>query len=176
MEDTTRDFFYQAFCEEVQEDLDEIDMTNVMAFTWSPDPVKYPSSEPRKQYKSLLKHILLNSNKYFRQFCFVPELNINGNVHIHGWFIIKDKIAYYKHFIPRCKQYGYVLIKKEINNKWFDYLTKEIEETVGILGEDLPIPLTHLNIDAYKDEWTRKSGIKLIPRRRYKGILDYLKK
>lgn len=151
MIDTTPDF-YQSFCEEAQDDIDEIDMTNAYAFTWTPNPSKYPSSIPRKQYKSLLQYILLSSYKFFKYYCFVPELNMNGNVHIHGWFIIKDKIKFYKHFLPKCKQYGYVLVKNNINEKWFDYCNKEIDDVIQILGDDLPIPLTHLNNQAYIPE------------------------
>lgn len=174
MIDTTRDF-YTAFCEEAQDDIDEIDMTNALAFTWTPDPMKYPSSEPRKQYKCLLKHILLSAFKYFRVFCFVPELNLNGNVHIHGWYIVKDKIGYFKNFLPKCRQLGFVLIKNKINEQWFEYVNKEIDDSLQVIGDDMPIPLTHLNVYSYKDIWTKKSGVKYYPRRKF-DITKYFKK
>lgn len=162
--DTTPEF-YAGFCEEAQDELDDIDMTNVLAFTWTPNPIKYPSSQPRQQYKCLLKHILLAASKYFRLFVFVPELNTNGNVHIHGWYIIKDRIAYFKHFLPRCKQLGYVLVKKGINTEWFDYVNKDVDDTVDVIGADLPVPLTHLNCGHYKGLWKKKTGIKYVPRK-----------
>lgn len=177
MEDTTRDFFvdyYEAFCQDACDDLDEIDKTNVIAFTWSPDPNKYPSTEPRKQYKCLLKHILLSSYKYFRLFCFVPELTLQGNVHIHGWYVISDRIKYFKHFLPACRQYGFVKIKDHVTDDWYKYIEKSVSETIQILGADLPIPITHKSVRAYAHLFNKGRAIKYA-RRKYniKDITDY---
>lgn len=141
---------YGAFVDEANEDISY--PAELVAFTWTPDPSKYPTNVPRTQYKCLLNYVLLSSHKCFDKFCFVPEINIAGNVHIHGWFIIKDKYKYYKWFIPKCKGYGFIYIKKgNIDDKWkYDYLEKDIGDTINILGQDMPIPLTHLNIDAYR--------------------------
>lgn len=160
--------FYEAFCYEAQDDVDEVDMINLVAFTWSPHPDKYPSYEPRKQYKSLLKHILLCANKWFRIFCFIPEINKNGNIHIHGWYIIKDNIAYFKHFLPRCRQLGFVLLKHKVDHAWFDYCDKEVSLTIQVVGDDLPVPLTHKNIKEYKD-------LKGLPRPKLRNTLPKYK-
>lgn len=184
MNKTPPDFqknYYGAFCLEAEEDVDDIDIMSVKAFTWTPDPAKYPSYIPRKQYKSLLKHVLLTAYKYFSKFVFIPELNENGNVHIHGWFIIKNRIGFYKNFLPKCKEYGYTLVKdkyhdKSIDKGWFDYCSEEIEETVSIVGKDLPIPLTHINYECYKKLWSHKSGIKNVKRHPVmKSVLEYFK-
>lgn len=164
MIDTTPSGFYSEFSDDAQSCVDDIDLTNLIAFTWSPDPSKYPSSEPRKQYKSLLSHILLSAFKFFRLFCFIPEINTNGNVHIHGWFIVKDKIAYYKYFLPRCRQYGYVVLKSKVDKQWFNYCNKEIGDSIEIIGEDMPIPLTHLNSHNYKNLFNKKKTIKYVQR------------
>lgn len=177
MKDTLTAGYYEAFCEEAQNYIDEIDMLNIHAFTWTPDPMKYPSSDPRSQYKCLLNYILLVAFKYFKYFCFVPELNTNGNVHIHGWYIIKDNIAYYKSFIPKCKRLGFVLIKKKVNEKWFDYVNKEIDLTINVIGEDMPIPLTHCNCGSYKRLWRKKTGIKNTPHKyNVRSIMSYMNK
>lgn len=150
------------FARIARDDIDDIDITNVYAFTWTPDPVKYPSGSPRRQYKMLLNWILLTAFKYFDKFVFIPELNKNGNVHIHGWYLLRDKIAYYKHFLPRCKQLGWVLVKDKVNDGWFEYLEKELDQTIEILGNDLPIPLTHFNCRNYRDMF-KKVKLKHLP-------------
>lgn len=165
MIDTTPDFLYDLFCQDAQDDLDEIDMGNIRAFTWVPNPAKYPSSEPAKQYKSLLNHVLLSSFKFFRLFCFVPELTENGNIHIHGWFIIKDRVAFYKIFLPKCRQYGFTLIKTNVDEDWFDYVSKDMSTTIDVVGEDLPVPLTHLNCKAYRKGYTKGLKARLVPRK-----------
>lgn len=165
MMDTTRDFYTQLVLE-VTEELDEVDLSNTIAFTWAPDPSKYASTQPRKQYKALLSHILLSSFKYFDKFCFIPELTQAGNVHIHGWFILKDKIKYFKHFLPRCREFGFVYCKPMDSISWGkDYMTKDIETSIAVIGEDLPIPLTHLNVKAYADIYISKFQIKRKPQK-----------
>jgi len=149
------------------DELDEIDVSNTIAFTWTPNPIRYPSSQCRKQYKCLLDYILLSSFKFFSKYCFVPEINTSGNVHIHGWYIIKDRIAYHKFFLPKCKDLGYVLLKTRVDDGWATYLEKDLSDTVRIIGFDLPIPLTHINNKAYVVKKTyQKTHIKVKPRPR----------
>lgn len=131
----------------------DVSLEDICAFTWTPDPAKYPSSECRKQYKSLLLYTLLDAYKCFSSYMFVPEINKNGNIHIHGWFRIKDKIRFYKWFLPRCKQYGFVLIKSKVDCNWNYYCLKEVDVTKYVIGEDLPVILTH---DNYKDYIEKK--------------------
>lgn len=182
MEDTTRDFSfydgYTMFANEASDQLDEIDMLNVRAFTWSPNPLRFPSTSPSKQYKSLLNWVLLKSHKMFSKFCFTPELSEMGNVHIHGWFIIKDRIKYHKWFIPRCKAAGYVQIKyKNIDEKWFEYIKKDISYMNELFEERLPVPLTNLNYDAYKRVLEKKFKLKnKYSKISQKTILDYCRK
>jgi len=156
--------YYTGFAEIVREanhDLDPV-YDILYAFTWSPDPNKYPTVKPRSQYKCLLRHCLLSAYKCFGKFVFVPELTNNGYVHIHGYYTIKDKVKLHKWFLPKCRQYGFVLIKsKQINKEWYDdYITKDIASTNQILGDDLPIPLTHKNHEAYKFLWNKHRNIK----------------
>jgi len=155
----------QIICRYEFDELDEIDVSNTIAFTWTPNPIRYPSSECRKQYKCLLDYILLSSFKYFSKFCFIPEINLNGNIHIHGWYIVKDRIKYYKFFLPKCKSLGYVLLKHKVDDGWAAYLEKDLFETVQIVGMDLPVPLTHNNNKSYVHLKTyQKRRIKVQPR------------
>lgn len=101
-----------------------------VAFTWSPDPSKFPSFDPVTQYGSIL-FTLLKTNVMRRSiypFLFVPEINENGNVHLHGIYSIKNNGNYYHQFIPYLKRYGFVKIKKNVDIKWFDYLRKDINK------------------------------------------------
>lgn len=167
-----------------KEAIDEIpDTDNLRAFTWVPDPARYPSYDAKAQYKLLLSWVLLTADKYFSKFGFCPELTENGNIHIHGWFVIKDKIKYYKWFLPRCKRLGYVCVKKSPNEKWFEYTDKDIDMMKELMRHGrVPIPLTHLNIKEYKDLFNEKKlkPKKIIKRLKYiptkTSILDYINK
>ena len=131
-----------------EEYLDEGNIANAIAFTWCPNPVKYHSIDNKKQYIQLLKHILRHSHTFFSAFCFVPELTKEGNIHIHGWYVLKDKIAYYKRFLFKCRQLGFIKIKSNVDKGWFQYLRKDNETMIGVLGEKIPIPYTHLTDDS----------------------------
>lgn len=127
---------------------DPIDMTNVIAFTWTPDPLRYPSPHPRAQWKMLVRYILLASPRFFRSYMFVPEINQAGNIHVHGWYILKDKIAYFKTFLPKCRALGYVKLKYKVDVKWFQYCEKEVWDiTQPSIGYDLYPLICHENID-----------------------------
>lgn len=95
----------------------------------------------------LMKHILVCANIFFSKFLFVPELTQEGNVHIHGWYIIKDKIAYHKRFLPRCKELGWIKLKQrpkyKITVEWFQYVEKSIPDMQEVIGYDIPIVFTH---------------------------------
>lgn len=161
---------------QVYEDLDELDKSNLVAFTWTPNPAKYPSDEPWKQYECCISHIANLIEKCFSYYMFVPEINRSGNVHIHGYFKIKDKIKFYKMFVPRCKTFGYIDLKfefreKPIDSKWVYYCLDEIEETAQIVSESkLPPILTHENIDNYVEV---KQNIRLIKKPLYKRTNAY---
>lgn len=171
--DSSEESYFAGFVDEVTNELDDLDMSSMIAFTWTPDPQKYVSSEPRKQYKTLLDYILLSAYKYFRLFVFVPEMNANGNVHIHGFYVVKDKIAYLKQFLPKCKQLGFTLCKTKVDIKWFEYCKKDIEVTIGVIGDDLPIPLTQNNVHAYKQIWKRPKIQRVPHKYNMKKITEY---
>lgn len=150
-------------------DIKRIDTSQLRAFTWVPNPDKYTSHKPTTQYKLLLTWVLLTVHKYFSYFCFTPELTNTGNIHIHGFYIIKDPIKYYKYFIPRCKSLGFVLIKNNVDDNWYEYCKKDINIMSEILSK-LPYPLTNQNIDKYRKIFKDKH----LKPRRIRKILKYV--
>lgn len=153
--------------------------TGLVAFTWTPNPAKYHSCSPAAQYKQLIDTVL-NSNKLkhtLQDYYFVPELNTNGNIHIHGWYKIKDRIKYYKWFIPACKCWGFTLVKnKNINEKWVEYVNKEFHDTLDILGEGTPMPWCDSVAQEYQE---KRRVLQDYPRfvfKKPKNILKYFSK
>lgn len=117
------------------------------AFTWTPDPKRYRSTDPYRQYEDLLLNILLKKEmeQTFTAYVFVPELNENGNIHIHGYYNVKDVVKYNRWFLPACKHWGYTCIKKKVDLKWMiDYLAKEIDNTSQVVYP-LQSVITHDN-------------------------------
>lgn len=151
--------------------------TNLSAFTLNPDPSRYNSDDPVVQYEQLLQDIFLKEKHMcatFSVYAFVPEMTENGNVHIHGYYIVKDRVKYYRWFLPKCKSWGYIKVKTtNVNKKWLTYCQKEVMEHYPLF--DPPYVLE-------TDQIHRKKNIKLVPnhlhvykRRKAKNILDYFK-
>jgi len=136
------------------------------AFTLNPDPTKYPTTDPRGQYETILNCLLLKKEitKIFSKFFFTPELTENGNIHIHGYFSIKDQVKYYRWFIPACKAWGFLVIKSNIDEKWMmNYCCKDIALMTQVLGNDIPIPLTEENFAMYNDQKDiKKMALKIV--------------
>lgn len=122
------------------------------AFTLVPNPTKYKSTDPVHQYKSLLLCLFLKRDivHTFSKFLFVPELTNQGNVHIHGYYSVKDNIKYNRWFLPACKEWGFINIKNNVDDQWtFEYLTKDIESMAELMDE-LPVPLHSENIEEHQ--------------------------
>lgn len=149
---------------------------DMIAFTWIPDPDRYNSFDPARQYQALLVHILLTADRVFDLFYFFPELTKQGNIHIHGFYSIKDYVKYYKLFLPKCKTLGFVKIKyKNITTAWGDYCAKEKELMKSILGDSFPVPLSHKNIKEYKHLKRKRPLVKEVLRETRYNIAKYFK-
>jgi len=164
------DFYYEAFCDEAESDIYDTD--TVMLFTWSPDPNRYPSDKPHEQYRVLLDLIFYKAASCFSTFAFTPELNTNGSIHIHGWYVIRDKYKYFKWFLPKCKGLGWIKINKMTSrNALAVYYRKEIELMNQLMYEyHLPIPLTHKNIAEYATDRPMKKQLKNVVRNKKKFV------
>lgn len=129
------------YCVEYEQILDYADsikdnLEAFIAFTWTPDPRRYISSDPARQWLALLNNVLLTENmkRTFIKYLFVPEVTQQGNIHVHGVFAVNDKIKYHKWFIPACKRWGYIYPKTRVDDNWTRrYMAKECDWMVGIV-------------------------------------------
>jgi len=80
------------------------------------------------------------------QFEINPEFNANGNLHYHGYFIIKDKVRWYKSVLPKMKYNGLVKIDKVKHDlsKSMEYCRKDTLMMKQIIKK-YPVPYTHLD-------------------------------
>jgi len=135
--------------------VDDLDQSSMQAITWSPAAGKYPSSQPKRQYDSLVRYVAHLFPICFRRWFIVPEINENGNVHLHGWVIIKDKVKMYRVLLPKMKTYGFTCVKSHyrkqpINFDWQIYICCELDETKQIInGAKSPLMLHENNASKY---------------------------
>lgn len=111
-----------------------------IAITISPDPAWYVSTDPERQYDQLWNMLLRHSNKVFKRYIFTPGLTKQGNIHVHGAFVIGDRKKYYKFWLPKAKRlgipkYAVKFNSKELDDNWLEYLYKNHDECVGIIDE-----------------------------------------
>lgn len=118
------------------------------AFTWTPDPKRYKTTDPIEQWKTLLNCVLCKSQirKTFCDFYFIPELTLEGNIHVHGFYKIKNNISYYRWFLPACKQWGWTRIKDRVDEEWLLYVSKSTPQMLE-LCTDGEVPYMILECD-----------------------------
>lgn len=134
------------------------------------------------QYEALLNCIFSKKlmDYVFEDYVFLPEVNTNGDIHIHGMYLVKDKIKYYKWFLPACKQWGFVMCKQgKVDEKWETYIYKDIFLMIDMLP-GLPVPLNPISREEYSawKEVKVKTTMRLTKKKyiRHKGkITDYFK-
>lgn len=146
------------FAEMAESDIFSSD--KVYLLTFSMNPKKYYSRDPRKQYIQLLQNIIYPMvSSCFSTYVITPELSENNNIHIHGWFVLKDSIKWHRKWYPTLKYLapnGVKINVRHSQNAMY-YYKKDINYMNYIINHDeddeLPIPLTHINIDMY---WVSK--------------------
>lgn len=109
------------------------------AFTLNPNPQRYRSKQPIDQWLSLLNCIFTKRlmNHVFSIYEFIPECTQMGNIHVHGWYEVKDWVKYYNWFLPACKQWAPfgLKVKKLIDqDKWVEYMDKASEEMEDVIS------------------------------------------
>jgi len=79
------------------------------------------------------------------QFEINPEFNANGNLHYHGYFIIKDKVKWFKNVLPKMKYNGLVKINivKDNLQSAMEYCRKDNIIMKQVIKK-YPVPYTHL--------------------------------
>lgn len=120
-------------CDALQSSLDnvkDINLENVFAFTLTYKREPGGWYEPHRQMRSTMDTIFKQLKRCAKdQWMMTPELTEQGRLHWHGWLEVKDKIKFYRNFLPQNKRHGFVMIKKipTMHDKlrWIAYCTKE---------------------------------------------------
>ena len=122
----------------------------VYMFTWNPKPTFY---EYRKlgnnDYISqwvLMISVLKEFSRCSDMYCFIPEISDEGKLHVHGWFMLSDKLKWLKSVRPLLRKNGFMKINRlHTKIEKIDYYYKEIDETKDILNQYFYV-LTHFTI------------------------------
>lgn len=85
-------------------------------------------------------------SKCMEDFEINPELNASGNLHYHGFYIVKDKYKWFKKVLPKLKYNGMWRIEevKHDLEKAMIYCRKDRELMISLMNYG-PIPLTKTN-------------------------------
>lgn len=139
-------------------------MPGMTAFTLNPNPKKYNTDDPLEQYAIVIQNVL--SHQSLKDSCksyyIYPELTENGNVHIHGYLFVKDRIKFYRSFLPLCKRMGHTKIKtKNIDSKWVEYCQKDQDLMTEMMEPQLPVPYTVESFEHFRSIRKAKLGKKL---------------
>lgn len=114
----------------------------VVAFTWSPRPA-LQRNDPKKGHENMLP-LLRRLTSCCSQIHLTPEFHVNGTLHYHGQLVISDQIKWYKSVLPSFKSNGFVVIKKNPNTKWMEYMMKDFDVMKDILGLTEPLDMLKL--------------------------------
>lgn len=141
------------------------------ALTWVPDPKRYKTKDPYKQYQTCLTYLRMAS-KVFEEYSFIPELTLDGNVHIHGYYLVKDMIKFFRKFLPMLKSCGFIKIKPITTmHDWQAYMMKDMEQN-QYLFDGLPYPFDN---DTIIPKWVYQSKKTMKKKTYRKTVLDYFK-
>lgn len=98
--------------------------------------VNYAYVDHVNSYFSLFKYCM-------EDFKLWPELNSNGNLHWHGYIVIKDKVRWFKKVLPHMKYNCMVRIEKlhgELS-KAIEYSKKDEKLMSKVISKKLAVPL-----------------------------------
>jgi len=126
----------------------------VILFTYSPNPNrKYWSRDQMKNYKIHIRNYFSQFPKCFKRFAMCPELNLQGNIHYHGWYVVKDHVKWLKHLLPSMKFGGFFKANKLVDkDKGLKYYTKDLCKK---LFEDDYASITNVNAYMFKKPVTK---------------------
>lgn len=116
-------------------------MTETYLFTFSP---KGNTKNAEFTYYDDLATYFVNWHKCMREFEINPEFNQNGNLHYHGYFVLKDKVKWFKNVLPKMKYNGMVKINKVEHNlgSALIYCRKD-RDMMNQIIKHYPVPYTH---------------------------------
>lgn len=131
-----------------QEKQTDYDKRGAVLFTFNPDP-KYVLTvlsspgkllEPREEYRLLINRFFKGWQKCMLEFEVNPEFCLSGRIHFHGYYVVKDNIAWARRIRPDLTQRGMFHVNKAIDlSKGLEYSRKERDEMTVILHPE-PIP------------------------------------
>lgn len=106
-------------------------------FTFSP---KGTTLNATYAYMDHINTYFFSWHKCMSHFEVNPELNSNGNLHYHGYFIIKDKVKWFKVVLPKMKYNGNMKITKVDNDlsKALEYSRKDRVMMESIIDHKIP--------------------------------------
>lgn len=116
-------------------------VTETYLFTFSP---KGNTKNAEFTYYDDLATYFNSWHRCMSEFEINPEFNQNGNLHYHGYFVLKDKVKWYKIVLPKMKYNGMVKINKvehDLSSAMI-YCRKDNELMLHIIRR-YPIPYTH---------------------------------
>jgi len=146
----------------------------VYLFTWNPKDKFFPDGDnyPLK-WDTMLVRVIKHLNRCMSKFCIVPEVSDQGRLHVHGWFVISDKIKWNKSVRPKIQRHGFMKMNRLKHVNGFGYYKKDMNSLGGYLPGRITV-ITKWNLKEALSEclhrtWTNHK--ELIQYR--KNILDY---
>lgn len=104
-----------------------ISTAKLIMFTWTPKPL---DGDQESLYDL---HLIQLFNKWrycMSTFAVCPELNLNGCIHYHGWYQMKDELKWYKQILPTMKGLGFFKPTevKYRDSTWNEYYHKKVDD------------------------------------------------
>lgn len=130
------------------------DYDKVMLITWNPKPKFYDYSiygpnDFNMQWRTMME-LLIQAYRACCRFAFVPEVSDEGKLHMHGWYVVSDRVKYNKSFLPSLYRSGFIKKSRAKSHefKTFKYHIKELYETHQYLNEfdGTTMVITHENV------------------------------
>lgn len=136
--------------------IDIEETANCYALTWAPNP-KHLKENQEINYRNHLVKIFSKFHRACSMFIICPELTLQGNIHYHGIFQVKDEIKWFKYILPTMKRQGFIKVK-QIDDlpKWSKYIIKKLPIMAEMFSE-YPVPYTH---NEYKVIYIPRNGNK----------------
>lgn len=124
-------------------------------FTWSPAGVTIDYTKSYIYF--FYKVIYILGDKCFKKLKYeiYPEINASGNIHYHGQFVIPNKscyVSFYKMFLTRCKNFGFVVCKKAYNKGYCEKDKEIMRRFFNKSVVDFIVPLTEYTFNDFKQQ------------------------
>lgn len=138
----------------------DFEVDTVYLITWNPKPSFYGYDTAGynnfdvqwwTMIRQLCKHI-----RCLEKYALVPEVSDCGKLHLHGWYVVKDKRKYKRGFLPSLRATGFIKIGKVNKHQWktYRYHIKDLND--GSTAELMdPVVLTHNTHDVIKQYYDR---------------------